>query len=47
MKALRFIPLLIGIALIEIGSLIMYAATGLGWLGENIINLAFEKEAAS
>ena len=42
MKYIRIIPLLIGWGILTLGCLVFYAATGLGWLGENIMNLAFE-----
>jgi len=43
-KTLRLIPLVFGWFVIGISVLIFYAACGLGWLGENIMKLAFEGE---
>jgi len=40
-KTLRLIPLSIGWAILGLSVLIFYAATGLGWIGEQVMQLAF------
>ena len=42
MRYLRVIPLLIGWIVLMLGCFVFYAACGIGWIGENIMNLAFE-----
>jgi hypothetical protein len=42
MKVLRFIPLAIGWIILGISVAIFCAATGLGWIGEQVMSLAFE-----
>jgi hypothetical protein len=44
MKVVRCIPLIIGWLLLGCSVIIFYAATGLGWLGESVMQMAFTAE---
>jgi hypothetical protein len=43
MRVLRLIPLFIGWNLLNVAVVISWIAAGVGWLGECIINMAFEE----
>ena len=42
MKYLRVIPLIIGWFILGIGVAVFCAASGIGWIGERVMSLAFE-----
>ena len=43
MRLIRFIPLCLGWFLLGLSVAIFMAATGLGWIGEHVMMLAFKE----